>query len=67
VLPPRCGDDGDANQSFEKELAVRRTFEPFADRLGVPRPERERALQRYANLFASQLEQHCPGGTVPVV
>ena len=35
------------------------TFEPFAERLGLPRRERERALQRCASLFASQLEQHC--------
>jgi predicted LPLAT superfamily acyltransferase len=35
------------------------TFEPFAERLGLPRGDRERALQRCATLFATQLEQHC--------
>jgi predicted LPLAT superfamily acyltransferase len=35
------------------------TFEPFAARLALPRPDRERALQRCASSFAAQLEQHC--------
>jgi predicted LPLAT superfamily acyltransferase len=35
------------------------SFEPFAERLGLPRRDRERALQGCATLFAAQLEQHC--------